>query len=114
MATPAKPSRNRYKVAEVRQQLIDAVGGDEVEIELPDGVVVTIPHPLFFSKALKDELKPLDEEDSEALARVLLSPADFTTWEESGQDFDDLVLVLSEVRTAMTDQLAGRKRPTRS
>jgi len=109
-----KPSRNRYKVAEVRQQLIDAVGGDEVEIELPDGTVVTIPHPLFFSKELKAELKAIDEEDSEDLARVLLSPEDFTKWDASGQDWDDIVLVLSEVRTAMTDQLAGRKRPTRS
>ncbi|NJP75697.1 hypothetical protein HCJ99_34020, partial [Streptomyces sp. C1-2] len=39
--------RKRYKLAEVKSQYVDAVGGEDVEFELSNGEVLTFPHPLF-------------------------------------------------------------------
>jgi hypothetical protein len=109
--TPAP--RNRYKLAEAKQQMADAVGGADIEIDLDNGSTVSIPHPLFYSTTVKRELKALDESDSEGIARVLLGD-DFDTYIESGADVEDLQFILIAAQQDTQDHLAGRTRPTRS
>lgn len=111
---PTKPvARNRYKLAEAKQQMADAVGGSDIELELDNGVTVSIPHPLFYSSALKAELKSLADDDADGIAKALLGD-DYDAYIESGADPDDLQFVLIAAQKDTQDTLAGRSTPTRS
>lgn len=112
MAT--KSNRNRYKIAEVKAQMRDAVGGDTVDVETDDGSVFHLPHPLFYDRAMKAALKALDDEDSDGIARALLGDDQFDKYVDAGGDPDDLNFVMMAVQKDATDSLAGRARPTRS
>lgn len=114
MATSVPKHRNRYKVAEAKQQMIDKIGTDKVEIELSDGSVVSFPHPAFYPSDLKKELRALDDTDAEGIAQALLGEDQFQRFVDDGNDPDDLQFVIAQVQEDMEDTLAGRKRPTRS
>jgi len=110
MPTP----RNRYKVAEARQQMVDKIGSDELEVETDDGEVYTIPHPLFYDADTKRALKPLDDDDTEGVFRVLMGEEQFGRYVDAGNEPEDLLFVLNQARLDAQDALAGRRRPTRS
>ena len=112
---PAKnnASRNRYRIAEARKQMADKLGGDRVEIETDDGSVFEIEHPMFRSKAEKAALKPLEDDDSEGIARVVLGDQ-FDDFVAHGGDPEDLLFVFMALSAATQDVLAGRKGPTQS
>lgn len=110
MPTP----RNRYKVAEARQQMVDKVGSDKLEIETDDGEVYTIPHPLFYSADTKRALKPLDDDDTDGVFRVLMGDEQFDAFLDAGNEPEDLLFVLNQAQGDAQDALAGRRRPTRS
>lgn len=112
--TSTPKHRNRYKVAEAKQQMRDKIGTDKVEIELDDGTVIEFPHPLFYPAELKRELRALEEDDSEGVALALLGEEQFDRFVADGQDPDDLQYVIQAVSEDAQDKLAGRKRPTRS
>lgn len=114
MATSIPKRRNRYKVAEAKQQMADKIGGSDIELETEDGFVLTIPHPMFYSSAIKKALKPLEDDDSEGILRVLVG--DDVADEALGHGFDpdDLQFVFAQVNEDTQDALAGRKRPTTS
>lgn len=104
--------RNAYKVSQVREQMKEAVGSDRLELELDDGSVVHPPHPLFYSAELKAELKLVDDDDTEGIARCLLGD-EYDAWESAGNTPEDYQLVLLQVQKDTTTNLNGR-RPTRS
>lgn len=106
--------RNRYKVAEAKQQMVDKIGTDKVEFELEDGTVYELPHPLFYSSDIKKALKPLDDDDTEGVFRVLMGDDQFDEFVAHGGDPEDLQFVMMQVSEDTTATLAGRKRPTRS
>lgn len=114
MATSIPKHRNRYRVAEAKQQMVDKIGTDKIELELESGEVVSFPHPMFYSSALKRELKALDDDDSEGIALALMGQEQFDKFIESGEDPDDLGFVVNQAREEAMDILAGRKRPTQS
>lgn len=106
--------RNRYKVAEAKQQMRDKIGSDEIEIETDDGSVFTIPHPMFYDAATKKALKPLADDDMDGIARVLFGEDQYAEFIKHDGDVDDLAYVFAQVQEDTQDALAGRKRPTRS
>jgi len=110
---PKDPARNRYRIAEAKRQMIDKLGGDTVEIETDDGAVFTVEHPMFRSKATKDTLKPLADDDAEGIAAAVLGKQ-YDAFIEHGGDPEDLVYVFMSIGEDTQDTLAGRKRPTRS
>lgn len=106
--------RNRYKVAEAKQQMRDKIGSDTIEIETDDGTVFELPHPMFYDAATKKALKPLADDDMEGICRVLLGDEQYDDFIAHDGDPDDLSYVFVQVQEDMQDALAGRKRPTRS
>lgn len=114
MASTSKPSRNRYRVAEAKQQMVDKLGTDKVEFEAESGDVFSFPHPVFYSSALKKQLKAVDDDDAEGIFRILLGDEEFERYEAAGNDVDDLSFIMMQVQEDTEGALAGRKRPTRS
>jgi hypothetical protein len=106
-------ARNRYKLSQAKQQMEDAVGGSDIEIELDNGETVSIPHPLFYSKDVKADLKDVADDDAEGIAKVLLGD-DFDKYVEAGEDPEDLQWILLQAQQDAQATLAGRTRPTRS
>lgn len=105
--------RNRYRIAEAKAQMADKLGGDTVEIETDDGAVFNIEHPMFRSKETKAALKPLEDDDAEGIAQVVLGDQ-FDKFIEHGGEPEDLLYVMLSIGEDTRDTLAGRKRPTRS
>lgn len=114
MPTSTPKHRNRYKVAEAKQQMHDKIGSDEIEVELEDGSVLSIPHPMFYSSALKKELKKLADDDSEGMLRALVGDEKCDAALDGGFDPEDLGFVMQQVQEDTQAALAGRARPTRS
>jgi hypothetical protein len=106
--------RNRYKVSEARQQMIDKIGSDRLEFELDDGYILELPHPMFYDAATKKALKDVEDGDYEAILRVLVGDKKADEFADHDGDFDDLGFVWLRATEDAQDVLAGRKRPTRS
>lgn len=105
----SKPQR--YVLSEVKKQYVEAVGGDQVEVELPNGETVSFPHPLFADAEWK---KAVDEaEDDHAKAQAMLGEEQYERFVAAGGRAEDLGLVLMQVNRDMVDQLTDGT-PTRS
>lgn len=105
--------RNRYKVAEAKQQMKDKIGSDKIEVETDDGTVFELPHPMFYDRPTKAALKPLGDDDMDGIAQILFADR-YDDFIKHGGDVEDLAFVFAAVAEDMQDSLAGRKRPTRS
>lgn len=114
MTTSIPKHRNRYRIAEARQQMADKLGGDKIELETNAGNVIEMEHPMFRSKETRQALKPLADDDSEGIARVCLGDKGLETWLADGHDTDELGFVFAAIQADAEDYLAGRRRPTRS
>lgn len=106
--------RNRYKISEAKQQMVDKIGSDTLEVELDDGYVLELPHPMFYDSATKKALKPLADDDAEGILRVLVGDKKADEFAERGGEYEDLAFVWMAASEDAQDALAGRKRPTRS
>lgn len=106
--------RNRYRIAEAKQQMRDKIGSDKVEVETDDGYILELPHPMFYDKATKAALKPLAEDDAEGILRVLVGDELADEFIMHDGDPEDLQYVWMQLSEDTRDVLAGRKRPTRS
>lgn len=107
----SKPNKKRYVASQVRQQYAEAVGGEDIEIEGPDGTVFTMPHPLFAPADWKARVD--DAEDDEDLARAMLGDEQYEKYTETGGDPSDV----NFVRMAAMEDMKGalkKGRPTRS
>lgn len=107
----SKPNKKRYKLAEVKAQYAEAVGGEEVEFEGPGGEIYTMPHPLF---APSEWTKAVDDaEDDEELARAILGQEQFDKFTAAGGQAGDVGFIRMAVMEDMKGDLKGG-RPTRS
>lgn len=109
----SKPNRRRVVMQQVRQKYAEAVGGEEVEIELADGHTVTVPHPLFAPDDWKDRFDAADNDHDRAVAALGDQYEDFR---KHGGDDNDLNLVLIDLQHEMRDVLrsGGKPVPTTS
>ena len=106
----SKPNRKRYKLAEVKQQFTDAVGGEDVEFELANGEILTFPHPLF---APDEWSTAVDEAESNRdKAHAILGDEQYDKFVAAGHQDADIALLFLAVQQDMQGQV--KKRPTRS
>lgn len=110
MQKPKKSNARRYNVAAVKQQFVEAVGSEQVELELNSGETVEFPHPLF---ADDEWTAAVDEaETSREKALAILGAEQYDKWVAAGHADAEIGLVFLAVQQDMKDQV--RKRPTRS
>ncbi|WP_263170687.1 hypothetical protein [Streptomyces sp. SCSIO ZS0520] len=106
----SKPNRRRYRMAEVRQQFADAVGGEDIEVELSNGEVLTFPHPLF---ADDEWSTTVDEAESNRdKAHAILGDEQYEKFVAAGHQDADVALLFLAVQQDMQGQV--KRRPTRS
>lgn len=106
----SKPNRKRYKLSEVKQQMTDAVGGDQVEFETDNGDVLTFPHPLFTDEEWDEKVDGAETARDKAIA--ILGEEQYEKYAAAGHKDGDIALLMLAVQQDMQDQV--RKRPTRS
>lgn len=104
--------RNRYKVAELKAQMREAIGSDHLEVEMEDGTVFTVPYPPFTTPEQRKLMRSVDENDEVAIAQILLADQ-WQAFKDGGYDPVDVVLAFGEASEDAQAALAGRKRPTR-
>lgn len=107
----SKPNKKRYKLAEVRAQYAEAVGGEEIEIEGPGGKTFTMPHPLFAPAAWKKAVDAAEDDDE--MARAMLGDEQFEEFIAAGGDPTDVNFARMAAMEDMQGDLKGG-RPTRS
>ncbi|MFF9758570.1 hypothetical protein ACF1G4_03215 [Streptomyces caelestis] len=106
----SKPNKKRYVLSQVRQQYVDAVGGDQVEVELNDGATLTFPHPLFADDEWSEAVDAA--ESNRDKARAILGDEQYEKFHAAGHADADIALMFLELNRDMQDQV--KKRPTRS
>lgn len=107
----SKPNKKRYVLSQVRAQYAEAVGGETLEAEGPNGEVFTMPHPLFAPTEWKEAVDAA--EDDGQLARAMLGEEQWEKYTAAGGDATDIALLWMAVKEDMQGQLKGG-RPTRS
>ncbi len=112
-------SRNKFTRETARQQMVDAVGSDQIEYQLDSGETLHWPHPMFYPRSVRDDLLAVDEDtvDSRPVARALLGKeqmAKLTEQFDGDEDdaADEVVRIVGIVQRESTARMNGR--PTRS
>lgn len=117
MAIKPNFKRNRYRLAEAKAQFAEKLGLDpsdpRIEVEAGDGTTFLIEHPMFRSKATKDALKDVEDDDAEGIAAACLGDQ-YDDFIEHGGEPEDLQFVFMEIGKDLQAVQAGRRRPTRS
>lgn len=106
--TVGKPNRNTYRLSEVKTKLSDTLGGEQISFETDDGQTFTIEHPMFRSKTTKQALEPLNDNDTDGIARALLGDDQWEKFSKAGGDGDDINALLMAVGMNMQDQSQGK------
>jgi hypothetical protein len=106
----SKPNRKRYKLAEVKAQFTEALGGEDVEFELDNGEVLTFPHPLFAPDEWSTAVDEAETNRDKALA--ILGDEQYDKYVAAGHADSEIGLLFLAVQQDMRDQV--KKRPTRS
>ena len=89
----SKPNRARYRLATLRQNAAERLGGDRIEFEAPDGTGFSIPAPGFWDDSIKEAVRAGDDV---AMARALFGAAEYEKFRASGGRADDLTLIFAE------------------
>ncbi|MFJ9427602.1 hypothetical protein [Streptomyces sp. NPDC101249] len=105
----SKPNKKRYKLSEVKAQMTEAVGGDQVEFETDAGDVLTFPHPLFTDDAWDEKVDAA--ENSRAKALAILGEEQYEKYQSAGHADSEIGLLMLAVQQDMQAQI--KKRPTR-
>ena len=63
---------NEFTLEEIDAQAAEAVGGTHILIKAGEGEPFRMEHPMFRSPETEDLLEPLEETDTEGIARVLI------------------------------------------
>ncbi|MFJ7238216.1 hypothetical protein ACIQWB_13935 [Streptomyces olivaceus] len=106
----SKPNRKRYKLSEVKQQMTEAVGGDQVEFETDNGDILTFPHPLFTDQEWDEKVDGAENPRDKALA--ILGEEQYAKYAAAGHKDGDIGLLMLAVQQDMQGQI--KRRPTRS
>ena len=102
----SKPNRKRIVMQQVRAKYVEAVGGDQVDVELDDGTVVVVPHPMFADDAWKTAFDKAEDDHDRA---VVALGDQYDTFAEHGGDDGVLNLILIDLQREMQDVI--RKGP---
>lgn len=106
----SKPNKKRYVMSQVREQFSEAVGGEDIEVELSNGEVLTFPHPLF---ADDEWATRVDEAESNRdKAHAILGNEQYDKFVAAGHQDADVALLFLAVQQDMQGQV--KRRPTRS
>ncbi|MCR8947234.1 hypothetical protein NW249_34675 [Streptomyces sp. OUCMDZ-4982] len=105
----SKPNKRRYKLAEVKQQFVEAVGGEQVEFETDAGDVLVFPHPLFTDAEWDARVDGATT--AEDKARAILGDEQYEKYQAAGHGDGDIALLLMAVQQDMQGQV--KRRPTR-
>lgn len=92
-----KPNGKRMKLAEMRAQRADALGGRSVDIELSDGSVIEIPRRMFWPKDVIRQIQAADDVQDEDVLKMVLPAADFKKLMAEATEIGDLVDIMREV-----------------
>lgn len=103
----SKPNRSHYKLSEVKSQMEDTLGGSTVEFETDDGQVFNMEHPMFRSSETEAALKPLADNDTEGIAKVLLGDQ-WDQFVKAGGSASDVNLLMMAVGMNAQDQTQGK------
>jgi len=106
-----KPNKRRFKLDEMRQQAAEALKTDPgYEIELEDGVVVFIPHPLFADDRVSEEVEKAT--NAVEIAAAVLGEEEHAKFLAAGGRSSDVSLAWALMQHESEDKLADG-RPTR-
>ncbi|MEU8704209.1 hypothetical protein [Streptomyces sp. NPDC048565] len=106
----SKPNRKRYRLSEVKAQMEEAVGGNEVEFETDAGDVLTFPHPLFTDEEWDARVDGAETARDKAIA--ILGEDQYELYSAAGHADGDIALLMLAVQQDMQGQI--KRRPTRS
>ncbi|MFF2651469.1 hypothetical protein [Streptomyces sp. NPDC058045] len=106
----SKPNKKRYVMQQVREQFSDAVGGENIEVELNNGEVLTFPHPLFADDEWSTKVD--EAESNRDKAHAILGPEQYDKFVAAGHQDSDVALLFLAVQQDMQGQV--KRRPTRS
>lgn len=85
-----KPNKRRLKLAEMRNQALDALQMEPgIELELPNGDVVVVPNPMLVSDDVQARLA---DEDVVATARAVLGDEEHDRLLSGGGNSNDVML----------------------
>lgn len=105
-------NRNEFTRDQVRSQVADAVGGDEILYRLEaDSEPFRLEHPMFRSKDTEAALEPLEDDDADGIAQVLLGEQ-YDRFIAEGGEPEEISRLMFAVGLKMRDAVSGR--PTRS
>lgn len=93
----SKPNNKRMKLATMRAQRADALHGREIEVELSDGTVVTIPRRLFWPKEVIRTIQSTDDIQDEDVLELVMDPAQFKALMAEATEIGDLVDIMKEI-----------------
>lgn len=102
----SSPNRKRFKLAELRQQGVEALGSEPgVEIELDDGSTVTVPHPMLIDEPSQAAID--DAAGAIATAKAILGDEEHARFVAGGGHSNDIILAWR----LMTKELETPKLP---
>lgn len=106
-------SKASYKLSQVHDQYVDAVGGEDVQFETAGGKTFHFPHPLFadedWSTAV-DTARSVSEK-----VRAILGEKQYAEFKKDGGRDADVNLLLRHIQESINGQISGVDvRPTRS
>lgn len=94
----SKPNNKRLKLATLRQQREDALGGRYVELELDDkGTVVKILRQGFWPSEMYKAVRSDDVETNEDMLQIVCTEADWAAIEAAELELGDYEDIANEV-----------------
>jgi hypothetical protein len=88
----SKPNKARYRLATLRQNAADKMGGDRIEFEAPDGTEFSIPAPGFWPDSAKEAVRAGDDI---GMAKALFGADAYGKFLACGGRTDDLTLIFT-------------------
>lgn len=101
----SKPNGKRLKLTEMRQQATEALGVDPgMELELDNGDVVLVPHPLFLADEAQAKVNEAGSNTVE-MAKAILGDEAHAKFIAGGGHSNDVMLAWRLLSQSMLDQL---------
>jgi hypothetical protein len=109
----SKPNGKRLKLTEMRRQAADALGTEPcMELELDNGEVVAVPHPLFMADEAQEKVNAAGS-DTVAMAKAILGDEEHSRFIAAGGHSNDIMLAWRLMSQNIMDTLPDGN-PTRS
>lgn len=100
-----KPNAKRLKLTEMRNQATEALGVEPgMELELDNGEIVNVPHPLFLSDEAQTKVNKAGT-DTVAMAKAILGDEEHAKFIAHGGHSNDVMLAWRLLSQSMLDSL---------